>query len=147
MERTDLAFDMAELEIFTGLLDATLADRDVPLTRLVVDTVNREMREVAERWYRTADRRIRGRIAGWAVQLRRVATLAEEENWQAAGAALADYRGLLAAGIDEVAAAETRSTYDPAVLDHYLHEVRTLAHAAEVTPTRRVSDEWSSPPE
>ena len=63
------------------------------------------------------------------MQLRWVATLAEEGNWQAAGAALADYRGLLAEGIDEVAAAEGRSTYDPAVRGRYLHEVRTLAGA------------------
>jgi cytochrome c peroxidase len=128
-ERTDLAFEMAELEIFTGLLDRTLADRDVPLTRLVVDTVNRELRKVAERWYRAADRRIRGRIAGWAVQLRRVATLAEEGNRQAAGAALADYRTLVAAGIGEVATAEPRSTYDPTILDRYLRELRGLAGA------------------
>jgi len=73
--------------------------------------------------------RIRGRIAGWAVQLRRVATFAEEESWQAAGGALTDYRDLVAAGMDEVAAAEARSTYDPSVLEAYLRELRALAAA------------------
>ena len=42
----DLAFDLAELAIFTRLLEITLADRDPVLTRLVVDTVNAELPEL-----------------------------------------------------------------------------------------------------
>lgn len=129
-ERKDFAFDMAELEVFAGLLDQTLADRRADLTRLIVDTVNAELREVAEHWYRPEDRDIRSVIAAWAVQLRRMDTLAREGDWVAAQTALASYRGSLHADLPKVAAAERRSTYEPAVLAGYIRELRWLAAAA-----------------
>jgi hypothetical protein len=83
---------MAELEVFAGLLDQTLAERRADLTRLIVDTVNAELREIAEHWYRPGDRDVRSVIAAWAVQLRRVDTLAREAAWAAAQTAFAAYR-------------------------------------------------------
>src|SRR5690606_15205808 len=130
-ERKDLAFDMAEIAVFTGLLDHTLAERDADLTRLIVDTVNMELREVAEHWYRPEDREVRGMIAGWAVQLRRVDGHAQDGDWADAQAALAAYRTSVQAELPKVAAAERRSTYDPAVLAAYLEELRRLTIAAE----------------
>jgi hypothetical protein len=129
-ERKDLAFDMAEIAVFTGLLDQTLADRDIELTRLIVDTVNAELREVAEHWYRPEDRDVRGAIVAWAVQLRRVDGHARDGNWPAAGTALASYRSAVEADLPIVAAAEPRSTYHPAVLADYLQELRRVAAMA-----------------
>jgi hypothetical protein len=91
-ERKDFAFDMAEVEVFAGLLDQTLADRRADLTRLIVDTVNADLREIAEHWYRPGDRDIRSVIAAWAMQLRRAGTLAREGAWAAAQTAFAAYR-------------------------------------------------------
>jgi mono/diheme cytochrome c family protein len=127
----DLAFDMAELAIFAGLLEVTLADRDPVLTRLVVDTVNAELREVGERWYRPEDRQIRARIAGWAVQLRRVDSHASEEAWGEAQAALATCRAMIDADLPRVGAAERRSLYQPDVLAVYRDARRRLADASK----------------
>lgn len=125
----DLAFDMAEVEIFTGLIDVTLEERDAALTRLVVDTVNAELRDVAEHWYRPEDRPVRRTIASWVVQLRRVATQAEAQSWADGEAALAVYRAMLKRDLPTVAAAEDRSLYDPVVLEGYLTEIRRLKTA------------------
>jgi cytochrome c peroxidase len=129
-ERKDFAFDMAELEVFAGLLDQTLAERRADLTRLIVDTVNAELREIAEHWYRPGDRDVRSVIAAWAVQLRRVDTLARKAAWAAAQTAFAAYRNSVGADLQKVAAAERRSTYEPAVLTGYLQELRRVAAAA-----------------
>jgi Di-haem cytochrome c peroxidase len=126
-ERKDFAFDMTELSTFTGLLDATIEDRDPDLVRMIVDTVNAELREIAEQWHRPADRRIRGVIAGWAIQLRRVASHAAAGDWPEAREALAEYRDLLAMETEEVAASEPHSLYDSEVLGAYLDEVQALA--------------------
>lgn len=125
-ERKDLAFDMTEIEVFTRLLDQTLADRRADLTRLIIDTVNAELRELAGHWHRPHDRAIRGLIAGWAVQLRRVDGHADAGAWADAQAALAAYRRSVASDLPKVAAAEGRSIYDPGMLAGYLHELRLL---------------------
>jgi hypothetical protein len=129
-KRKDFAFDMAELKVFAGLLDHTLTDRRADLTRLIVDTVNAELREIAERWYRPGDRDVRSVIAAWAVQLRRVDTVAREGAWAAAQTAFAAYRNSVGADLPKAAAAERRSTYEPAVLTGYLQELRRVAAAA-----------------
>jgi hypothetical protein len=116
--------------VFAGVLDQTLAERRADLTRLVVDTINAELREVAEHWYRSSDRDIRSLIDAWAVQLRRVDTLARASEWAQAQSALAAYRNAVQAELPQVAPAEPRSTYDPAVLADYLEEVRGVAAAA-----------------
>jgi mono/diheme cytochrome c family protein len=126
-ERKDFAFDMKELQTFAGLLDAAIERQDADLVRLIVDTVNADLREIAEQWYRPADRHIRGLISGWAIQLRRVASQAGEGAWREAAAARADYRNLLEAEVDEVAAGTQRSLYDPKVLDVYLDEIQALS--------------------
>lgn len=126
-ERKDFAFDMAELEIFTNLLDVTLERRDAGLTRLIVDTVNGELREIGGRWFRPKDRGIRATVAGWAIQLRRVATHAQEGEWRAAARALAAYRERLGTEAGKVAAAEQRSLYAADVLTDYLRDVRHLS--------------------
>lgn len=93
--------------------------------------MNAELREVGERWYRPEDRRIRDRIAGWAVQLRRVDTHASEGAWAEAQAALATYRAMIDADLPSVAAAEGRSLYQPEALAIYREARRRLADAAK----------------
>ena len=132
-ERKDLAFDLAEMEVFTGLLDWTLAERRADLTRLIVDTVNAELREIAERWYRPEDRAIHGLIANWAVRLRRVDGGAEAGRWEEAAHGLAAFRAAVAEDLPAVAAAEERSLYDPTVLAGWLRERRRLEQATRGT--------------
>jgi cytochrome c peroxidase len=130
-ERKDVAFDMAELTTFAGTLETTLAERDPALTRLIVDTVDRELREIAERWYQPADRKIRALIGAWAVQLRRVDSAAARGAWVDARAALTAYRAAVEHDLPSVAAAQSRSTYDPAARAAYLADRHRRAQAGE----------------
>jgi mono/diheme cytochrome c family protein len=133
-----LESDMAELEVFSSVLDVTLEDGDYALTRLAVDTINGELGEIQERWYRPEDHEVQGIVGDWIVQLRHVEGYAGEGEWDRAREALAGYRELVRARLPAVQAAERRSLYDPKVLEGYLAELRGRAPVAE--PQRSPAD-------
>ena len=56
----------------------SIAERDTAAAALTVDTVAAELREVRERWPDAEQRAVRALLAGWVLDLRRIARAAAD---------------------------------------------------------------------
>jgi len=129
----DFAFDMSEILTFVGTLDRSLEDKRPDVVQMTVDTINTELRDVREHWKRPADRKVRSVIAGWVVQMRRVATLARDGQWESARETVRSWQKRVARERSQVAAAEDSSLYKPEIRKRYRRELRNLTSAASST--------------
>jgi len=136
-ERQDFAFDLREALIFAGTLETSIADQDVAVVDLTVDTVSRELREIRERWPAAADRPIRAILADWTLGMRRIALAAGRGDWAAAAEQLAAWQAAVEAERPLVAAAEPRSLYAPERHARHLAALAGLAAMAEGEPPSR----------
>lgn len=119
-EPVDFEFALKEVMVFAGTLPHSIEARRAQLIRLTVNTINAELRDIRERWQRPQDRGIRSIIANWVLQLRRVDTLAAHGKWQKALTAYRRWRDLVEKQKSRVAAAESRSLYNPENRADYL---------------------------
>ena len=133
-EPKDFAFDLRELRVFAGTLPVSIAERDTAAVALTVDTVAAELREVRERWPDTEQRAVRALLAGWVLDLRRIARAAADGHWDAAGAAYRDWQRRIDAEQPQVAAAEPASLYATDRRRAHLAQLEALAEAAAPKP-------------
>jgi cytochrome c peroxidase len=115
--------DLDELLVFLSPLDLALAERDLDTISLVVDATAHELRELRERYpgpkdpFGAADiarlRPARVAAAQLAMALRRVETLAEDNRFEEAKAALAAFRAGAETARPVFRAAAAVSLYEP----------------------------------
>lgn len=120
----DLDFDLAEIMVFASTLEQTIKDRNYAVLDLTINTMNRELRAIRDKWYLSKSRTPRAIIADWILELRRVERHAGRENWNAAQSALQTWRGLVKKTKSEVSSAEDQSVYNADRLQDYLSQRR-----------------------
>lgn len=116
----DFAFALNEVMVFSSTLPHSIETHRAELARLTVNTINHELRDIREHWQRPEDRMIRSIIANWALQMRRVGTLAHQGAWQKASDALQQWQAMIEEQKPRVASAESSSLYLPENRDAYL---------------------------
>jgi hypothetical protein len=133
-EAKDFAFDMRELRVFANTLPVSIAGRDADAVALTVNTVAAELREIRERWPDTEQRAVRALLAGWVLDLRRIALAAADGRWGAASDAYRDWQQRIDAEQPQVAAAEPASLYAADRRRAYLMQLEALAEASAPKP-------------
>ncbi len=133
-EPKDFAFDMRELRVFAGTLPVSIAEQDTAAVALTVDTVAAELREIRERWPDTEQRAVRALLAGWVLDLRRIAQAAADGRWDAAGDAYHAWQRRVDVEQPQVAAAEPASLYAADRRRAHLAQLEALAEAAAPKP-------------
>jgi hypothetical protein len=111
---------LADLRRFDPLLDTTLAERDLLLTRMVVGELHRMMASLGARFPAPDQVGLRGLILEWAIALRTAERHAEAGDVAAAQAALAAYRDLLDRTAGKLRDAAGQSLFDPQRLAAFL---------------------------
>lgn len=112
--------EMNELAVFADTLPRSLEQHNAAAVRLTVDTINAELREIREQWPAPESREPRSMIAGWILQLRRVAMYSRNQQWQDAVRAFRDWRALLQEQRSLVASHVPASLYHPGNHKAYL---------------------------
>lgn len=120
----DFAFDLAEVMVFASTLERTITDRNYPILDLTVATINSELRDIREKWYRPDSRETRAVIADWVLQMRRVERRADRGDWNGAREALGRWRALVERTRPRVSSAEGESLYNAGRMRDYLSERR-----------------------
>jgi cytochrome c peroxidase len=139
-ETIDVALD--EIDSFASVLDTALAERDLPVIELVVDTVGNEWRELGENFPGRTNTTIGGGLAerlaarraarAAGLSLRKIAMAAGAGDFAAANRLYAEYRGEAATARSLVRLAQPWSLFDPATRERHFAALRQL----EATATR-----------
>ena len=132
-----------EIEEFVSVLDMALPARDAAAIALVIDAVDGELRELAERLPARKDTAVeggrderakaRGALKEAILSLHRLEAAAQREDVETALKQLADYRAALAAAFPAMKAAEPWSLFDPKVAATY-YTARQQLYRAAVDP-------------
>ncbi len=143
-ETVDTALD--EIDGFARVLETALANRDVPVIELVVDTVGNEWRELGENFPDRSNTNVLGglpeRLAarratlGVGLTLRRIAMAAAAGDFQAASGAYAEYRSEAIAARSAAKQAEAWSLFDPATRERHFAALRDLDELAAQSAAR-----------
>jgi hypothetical protein len=136
----DIAARVKELTTFATVLDRALPEHDVAAATLVVDTLNREVRELTEKFPERKDTavsggfdermRARSALKGLVLSLHEVDAAVQNARFEEASAALADYRGHLPAAVAAMQAAQHWSLFDRPTHDAHYAALRKLYQAA-----------------
>jgi di-heme cytochrome c peroxidase len=131
---------MQEIEDFVSVLDMALPARDGAAIAVVIDAVDGELRELAERFPARKDTAVeggrderakaRGALKEAVLNLHRLEAAAAREDVETAAKRLADYRAALAAALPAMKAAEPWSLFDPKVAEAYYTARQQLYRAA-----------------
>jgi di-heme cytochrome c peroxidase len=132
-----------EIEDFVSALEIALPARDHAAITLVINAVDGELRELAERFParrniaveagRAERAKARGALKEVVLSLHQVEAAAEREDAETATKQLADYRAALAAALPAVKAAEPWSLFDPTVAGAY-YTARQQLYRASIDP-------------
>jgi hypothetical protein len=143
-ETVDTALD--EIDGFARVLETALANRDVPVIELVVDTVGNEWRELGENFPDRSNTNVLGglpeRLAarratlGVGLTLRRIAMAAAAGDFQAASGAYAEYRSEAIAARSAAKQAEAWSLFDPATRERHFATLRDIDELAAQSAAR-----------
>jgi hypothetical protein len=127
---------LKEMRDFVSVLDTAIPEKNKPVVSLTIDVVGRELREFVEMYPHHKDTNVsdgkserataRAVLKNLALDLRRVATAAQDGRFEDAGAALSSYRTHLAAGVPALKAAEPWSLFNPEIHDAHFASVRQL---------------------
>lgn len=129
IEPVTVDFVLDEIGTFASTLDMLVQDRDLTTLSLAVDTLNREMRELRERFPGRELVDARAAIADLVLTLRAMTLDAERGNQAAASRTLAAFeRGLLALR-PRLEAVASRSLFDPARLARWRRQLAELRAA------------------
>jgi hypothetical protein len=129
IEPVTVDFVLDEIGTFASTLDMLVQDRDLTTLSLAVDTLNREMRELRERFPGRELVDARAAIADLVLTLRAMTLDAERGNQAPASRTLAAFeRGLLALR-PRLEAVASRSLFDPARLARWRRELAELRAA------------------
>jgi cytochrome c peroxidase len=144
---------LKEIADFTSVLDTAIPGRDTAVVALAQDTIGGELRDFAEGFPERKDPSVsdgkderakaRGALKEAVLALHGVGTAAASGNFDAAAAALANFRALLAQAQPLLKAAEPFSIYNPQVRAARLAVLRTVYQAAfdPATAPRRVDND------
>jgi cytochrome c peroxidase len=129
-----------EIAEFVSVLDTAVPARDGAAIALVIDAVNGELRELAERFSARKDTTVaggrderakaRGALKEAILSLHRLEAAAQGEDSETAMMRLADYRAALATALPAMKAAEPWSLFDPKVAEAYYTARQQLYRAA-----------------
>ena len=133
--------ELGEIAQFVSVLDTAIPERNKEVIALTVDAVSSEWRELGEKIPELKDTsvsgglterlRARGAVREMVLALRQVAMAAAEDDFDAAAAAFADYRGQLAAAGDKLKIAEAWSLFNPQVRQAHFAALGRLAELAK----------------
>ena len=136
-ERDGIAVQLKELDDFASVLEPAIATRDLDIVTLTVDTVGRELRDLAEQF---PDRRntivtgggeerrlARQGLKDLVLTLRRVGIAASSGRYDQAAEEYLNYRKLSFAAVPlALRAAQPWSLFDPAIHDAHFAALRQL---------------------
>jgi cytochrome c peroxidase len=140
-ERDGVGLQIKELSDFASVLDTAIASRDVAVVTLTVDTVGRELRELAEQF---PDRRntvvtggederrfARKALKDLVLNLRRIELAASSGRFDDAASEWRNYRKLAFAAVPlAVRTAEPWSLFNPGIHDAHFAALRELLQGA-----------------
>ncbi len=127
---------LKEMRDFISVMDTAIPEENKAVVLLTVDAVGRELREFVEMYPDHKDTTVRGgqheravvraALKDLALDLRRVATAAQDGRFEDSGAALSSYRTHLAAAVPALEAAVPWSLFNPETHDAHFANVRQL---------------------
>jgi cytochrome c553 len=136
----DISTRVKELAAFAAVLDTALPQHDGAAATLVVDTLNREVRELTEKFPERKDTavsggfeermRARSALKGLVLSLHEVDVAVQGGRFDEAMAALAEYRAQLPATVAAMQAAQPWSLFDRLTHDAHYAALRKLYQAA-----------------
>ena len=139
--RASPALAFAEIDKFVSLLDTAIPAKEASVVALTVDAVDREIRELTERFPERKNPIIRGgeneraqaraALKELVLGLRRIETAASAGNFGEAKIALNDYRTLQAAAVPLAQAAAPYSLFDPDHQKAYLAALEPFQQAMQ----------------
>jgi cytochrome c peroxidase len=132
----DVQTRVKECTDFATALDTAIPQHDAAAAALVVDTLDRELRELTEKFPEPKDtsvsggreQRAKARVAlkGLVLSLREISLAIQEERFEDAAAGLNRYRDQMAASIIAMEAAKPWSLFDRQLHDTHFAAVRRL---------------------
>lgn len=139
--RASPALAFAEIDKFVGLLDTAIPAKETSVVALTVDAVDREIRELTERFPERKNPIIRGgeneraqaraALKELVLALRRIEIAASAGDFDGAKTARSDYRVLQAAAVPLADAAAPYSLFDPENQKAYLAALEPFLQAAQ----------------
>jgi hypothetical protein len=125
---------------FAAALDVALPQHDAAAATLVVDTLDRELRELTEKFPDQKDLTVSGgleqrakarsSLKGLVLALREIDLAVHDGRFEEATAALARYRERMTATVTAMEEAKQWSLFDPSLHDAHYAAIRTLYDAA-----------------
>jgi hypothetical protein len=135
----DISTRVKELTTFATVLDTAIPQHNVAAATLVVDTLNRELRELTEKFPERKDSsvsggfeermRARSALKGMVLSLHEVDAAVSDGRFDAASAALAEYRAEMPAAVVAMQAAQPWSLFDRRTHDAHYAALRKLYQA------------------
>jgi hypothetical protein len=132
----DVPTRVKECTDFATALDTAIPQHDGAAALLVVDTLDRELRELTEKFPDPRDTTVKGGLEVRAkaraalkdlvLSLREVALAVQEERFDEAGAGLARYRAKMASTVMAMETAKPWSLFDQQLHDSHFAAVRAL---------------------
>jgi cytochrome c553 len=142
----DIQTRVKELTSFATVLDTAIPQHDIGAATLVVDTLDREVRELTDKFPERKDAsvsggfeermRVRSALKGLVLLLHEVDAAAEEGRFDEASAALAEYRAQMPAAVAAMQAAQPWSLFDRQIHDAHYAALRQLYQAAAEAAAR-----------
>ena len=139
--RASPALAFAEIDKFASLLDTAIPAKEASVVALAVDAVDREIRELTERFPERKNPIVRGgeneraqaraALKELVLGLRRIETAASAGNFDEAKIALDDYRVLQMAAVPLAKAAAPYSLFDPNHQKAYLAALEPFQQAMQ----------------
>ena len=131
---------LQEIDDFVSVLDTALPAGDAVAVALVIDAVNGELRDLAERFPGRKDTAVeggreerakaRGALKEAVLSLHRLEAAVRDDGIVTAMARLSDYRRAVAAAASAMKAAEPWSLFNPTIAETYRAARRQLTRAA-----------------
>lgn len=128
-----------ELTDFAGVLDTALPQHDACAAGLVVDALNRDLRELTEKFPERKDTAVSGGLAERArarstlkelvLSLHELEGAIQAGQWDTASGALSAWRERIPPGVEAMLAARPWSLFDPQVHDAHFAALRQLYEA------------------
>jgi len=139
--RDTVEAELAEIANFVSVLDTAIPERNKEAIALTVDGVGNEWRELGENFPERSDpsvaggvterSRARGAVREMVLGLRQIAMAADDDDFDGAAAAYADYRKHVAAAAANLKLAAAWSLFNPAIRQAHFAALRQLAELAK----------------